>query len=556
MIDSISHTLRGKKCSLKIGPKAVITGLNKSGKTSIVDAIALCLARYIPRLGKSNEKLEPIMMGDEATASITILGEVREFKLSKKDDGGLAKEAPKESLMAFTVDPSLYFGAKPKDRMTLIAQAANMDETKILRGLRAAFEKHKNLMPKADNIPDFVDAAYTTIEAELKGANAEKTRLKKAVEQAVADMPQKPPLDIEAHDKACIAVATCVTALEERQRDLEKVVVTEVKKPSRERSMASRASIEKDLEGFIADRDTARQIIAEIDDAKTLLDQAKTAKANLKETCKSCGSEIIHWDKHKSDMYHDHKAGLDAKIESLTRAASEPPPDLERLGGLVATHQDELRLIEEWDSYDAYLEASNAQAKAKAALEAAQTDLDAAKDNESTFKEAMQAVTAWNRLDKELASLKERRDTSARCHEDMKELRQKLDSAVTTASHQLMDPLLKVANDICDGIIDHPLECHRFVVGYTEGDTFVPIEGCCGAETKVITAAMQAALGCEIIIIDEAQMLDPNIFATLAKNLDNAIEEGWVRQAILVGSRLTKPKTGDWQLIKLERACS
>ena len=540
-ISNIHHTLRGHDTTIKLGAVTIITGPNMSGKTSILDAIALAVAGYIPRLGKSNLKLIPALHGDDARSSVTLSnGKCLDARITVNSDGSISKDCVRKPVTPIIVDPDIFVSGTRAERVSLIAQAAGLDESESINGICAITGDNG----RWKSLPECVSANQESIKAKIKAANDYVKRLTGAVQQSSAESSSStpPPYDKEMHVRLNKELNGMLSSIRSHK-------VHALKMPRHP-----------------SDPRTIHEIENSIDDLKVrhcmLNDQIKACRSKLGRalvnpcSCVTCGADAVHW----SDQYREsveESMAIDTaavKIE-LTQATD----DLENVDTKIVM-ENELILaksaVADWYRAAAELPPEPDDARVKEVEAAIQGLAAASRDRDiwtAVRRHEELMVADLQRAEKEL--------------ERQKDIRDRFTLLVQKESHKYMQPILTKANRVCDGILASPLECHAFVLGREINGSFIPIEGLCGSEAKVVQCAIQCALlrddDIKTIIIDEAQTLDDTILHKLVDNLLTLKLNGDIEQIVIAGTRLegfdptrkwkwTKDEAGQPRIIAME----
>ena len=112
---------KGVTKSYDLGDLSLIVGSNRAGKTTILDAIRLCLLGYHPKLGKQPSSLFSLSSGDEMSCSIFLEdGRTAEYSLTSTG-GKISKQwnSLGDSIndnISIQFDPSVYFQATSRER--------------------------------------------------------------------------------------------------------------------------------------------------------------------------------------------------------------------------------------------------------------------------------------------------------------------------------------------------------------------------------------------------------------------------------------------------------
>lgn len=564
-IDNIIYHMRGWDGAYQLGPMVAITGPNKSGKTAVLDTISLCMGGHIPRLGKRNDKLEPIICPDGTARAeiITSTGETKTFTLSRKD-GSISKfcNIGKDSNVVL-IDSQVFLRGSQQDRIEMIQSAMGLTGN-LIEQVKSKLPKtlKKELVSKKTDFGEWLTETVEKIKGEAKTEKAVKERLAKAAASiesfsevaAIYDPSQKAKLDSEIQG---LNRRIAELGAEKRSRS----AVVDASPTSSERPGIPRDQAEADLENARAEKSIME---GQMQQAHTALSGKSKHKAHADGVCHECGAKFEHWSATKKKEFKrgDEPEKIILSMDQLIKSAPTDS-DLEEVEGRIAELEG---VIKGWEEYDDHMR--KVERAEQAAAELVQIEEEIASKNEvlTTKQEERDALAqlegahiAAQRQKQMVLAMEQERNEAEEAFNAIKEALEIIKREVGVMSERIMGPVLAVAAKFTKGITAQPLECVDFKIGYTTNGQWLPLEGFSGSEAAVTAVAIQAALMCQgdikTIMVDEAQRIDHEMLSVLMKNIEDAIEDGTIEQAILVGSRIMDGfKKGDkllkkWQVI-------
>ena len=601
-ITNIQHSLRGLTADISIGTATIITGLNKSGKTTLLDAITSACVGYIPRLGKTNAKMEPLI-GPSGAASSRISFDnntFRGFDIRRNPDGSISSsKVPKEPLGPILFDGRLFMDAKPQDRVAMIQDAVGSKED-IIAELAACLKGQRSLASKSKDLGEWLTETHKNIASQLKDNKQHAARQEKAlqaiVEHTDEDGSKFRPSDLaEARadrDTIVRELAKQAWALEVDNQKLEQVraLLNQSLPPP------PKASVD-DLRAMMEALNTKRDAIL------TKMEGEKGTRAALDKVvsgrCPLNDSQLLAWSSDsiakasQAEDSSDHGSSWNIYTERAAVAAANTLGDALRAAWVFlhaprnddtaeamrkvldgSTCDRDLEAVEySIESISQSLEAWDAHRERAAAVEDGDrleawcsSMVNIAKvlsDSQLLADSKIAALEAQaQKFAEAQAIVKHKQDVESALSEakaNIAELEQaaaSLKAETQKRATMLMEPICAAANRYLQGILPHPLTSVNFTLGFHTGSQWVDMSSFSGSETAAATMAIQCALSAKsdfkIAILDEAQRLDAESIEALQINIRDSIQDGDLDQAIIVGSRLHDVLTHGWNSIILE----
>lgn len=565
-ISSITHNFRGLAFSHSLTKRVAITGNNFTGKSTVVDAISACLGGYT-RLGKTAAKLEPLIGREgKALASMQLSnGKLRDFAITKKADGTLSLKKEKEPLSCIAFDSSLFLAAKPQDRIAMIQDAVGIkgDIIAILKQA-AGSEVQPKLFSKATDLGEWLAETLTNLAAELKIEKQVLDRNTKALQALVADpLPTVSSFDPVLH-------ATTSAERDARQREVGRInadlfavkhrldllgpPTNEPAKPHRDHETAS-----KDLSAALAKREAYAKAFNAAINAQAAKDKL-AAQLEHVATCSQCGAESSFWEPSKAAELERRQAELPQRLAEFDAIINAAPTngDEDALDTLINELDAEIAVFTAHDGWlrDALARTnlSTEIAEHNRQLNELNADLATIEANLSKMDEArggwfanQERTRQKDEADKEIAKSTKAIITLSNATGSIKE-------AARIQSESIMRPVLEVANQLLEGVLLTPLQSYNFALGREAGGVWIPLESFSGCEAAATTAALQAALlhqtDVRVCIVDEVARFDEATLAKFTSNVERAIDDGLLEQAIFVGVRFEAKS--NWQTINLK----
>ena len=551
-IKSISHNLHSastEPVTHDLTQRHIITGPNRSGKTAIIDAISLALAGYIPRLGKSGDKLEPVIGKSMKAVAVADLSEglPRAFSIEKKPNGAVSKTAShKEPLTPFVIDSSIFLAAKPAERITMIQNAAGVDPSSlntIHNSICKEIPLAKKHLSRSTDLGDYATESDANLAQAIKESKASLDRQHKALAAQIEHCDAIPVQYSEQEHqglKKTIRLLEGVVAANESLYHLHAEPFTRPACPEGSPPQSDINTLRESLDKLTKEKSRLNAEYREAAVAKDALNHI-TIKEN--EPCPTCGAHKEHWAKSPNDS---------REIEVMREKASRLDAisdDLDAIEIEISAIVPELRIAQEWDAYTKAAATYESEEKRRTdeltqcqgLLAKSQAELNALRPKLEAMDKCRDLWVAHKTQEEQASRMKDEAGQMEAEIEMLKKARDLVKSNITHLSNSMMEPILEKARKFTDGIMP-PLVSANFRIGYIEDGQWVPLEAFCGSEMAVATAALQAALQTQgdlkTIIIDEAQRIDPELLTIFARNIERAIATGVIEQAIIVGSRL------------------
>lgn len=560
-ITSVSHNLHSpsvEPVTYAIAKRQIITGPNRSGKTAIIDAISLSLAGYIPRLGKSGDKLEPVIGSSQKAVSVVNFseGQPRAFAIEKKANGTVSKSSShKDALTPFVIDSSLFLAAKPADRLVMIQNATGTDPRSlqiIHNSIAKEFPLAKQHLSKSTDLGDYAVESDANLAQAIKESKACLDRQRKALAAQVehCDAPTVAYNEAEHQDlKRAVRNLEGVVSANESLINLHSSPFVRPQQPDCERPSLDSVAIAESLRGLRSEKSRLNTEWSEADAAKDALISI-TIKNN--EPCPTCGACKEHWSKDPNDS-PEAKAMIEkaGKLDAIS-------DELDAIEIEIASIEPDLNQAIAWETYSKAISTFDAEekrrteelAQCQSLLEKSSAELNSQRSKLEVMDKQRDLWVAHKTQEEQASRMKDEAGAMEAEIEILKKARETLKGNITHLSNTMMQPILDTARKFTDGIMP-PMVSANFRIGYINDGQWVPLEAFCGSELAVATAALQAALQTQgdlkTIIIDEAQRIDPELLSAFARNIERAIETGVIEQAIIVGSRL-QDAAADFQI--------
>jgi len=566
MITKLTSNIRAIARDLTFTKRiSVIVGPNRSGKTSILDALALIFSGSIPRLGKINAKLASII-GWSGSASVTANfedGKKSSFRLMGNPEDGYDKKQAlcTEYLSKATFDARLFLNSGPTDRIAIIqaslgASAAGDVRQSAWSAATKAFEASGG---EAGGIQSWSAKLFPTDMAEFTTAarkivNAHIAATKARVEQYEGAF----LTSLESSDVAPVYSAQSHTAAHRLLSELETCNRDNAKAINRLEGLAEQAERWAESE-----RQAATIAEAELIEVNERIERIKNAikirkddiaklKANIAPCehgsdigpCPTCGRPLPEEIKPRTDE--------DNEIDELECAIEEDEGDLKTLEGraqLLNRPPNDDKLKQEAEKH-------TAEAEALRALLVPDQQLDEASANLAEHEEAQKAYDSFMQRQKEEEDMVKARAQASSDLAAYEAAKKALDTELAAAASAVLGPVMGVANAVLQGILPYPLTNRGFSLGYAlpEG-VWVPIEGFSGSETEAaligFTAGLASQEAFKVAIMDEAGMLDPVTFKQLLANIESVVAGGFLHQVFIAGTGFDIEESENIQVIKL-----
>lgn len=565
MITNIKSNIRAIDRDLTFTkPIVAIIGANKSGKTSILDALALIISGYIPRLGKVNAKLASII-GWSGSASVSAFfknATKSSFRLMGNPDDGYDKKQSlnQDYISKACFDARLFLNSGPTDRIAIIQASLGASAAGDVRqnawkaaaeaydasgGVACGFQPWSPKLFSAD-VAEFTVQARKLINSNIGAAKDRVTQYEGAFLTSLEADDTPPDYSAEAHNAARRALAD----MESKQREIEKNITRLEGSIEATKGWIERTEIKEASEVELAE--ACRGRIANL--KETIASRQEKLKAKLAELtpqhdgsevrpCPTCGAMPTQ----PAAVEH-----FDHNICSLEADIAELEETLESEESYLRSHTEASRL----DEYKAQLKADTALLEAQQALLIPEQRLNEATAALDQHEEAHVAQLAYIKRQNDEAAMVSGRaeaDASLTAHEAAKKA---FDVKMAKAAEDVLGPVMGVANAVLHGILPQPLTHRGFNLGYeTPQSVWVPIEGFSGSETEAALIAFTAGLANQesfkVAIMDEAGMMDAVTFKQLLENLKQVVAAGKLHQVFIAGTGFEVEEDESIQLIKL-----
>ena len=543
----------------------VIVGPNRSGKTSILDALALILSGSIPRLGKINAKLASII-GWSGSASVTANfedGKKSSFRLMGNPEDGYDKKQAlcTEYTSKATFDARLFLNSGPTDRIAIIqaslgASVAGDVRQNAWSAATQAFEASggqaggiqswsAKLFPA--DMAEFTTAARKIVNAHVAATKARVEQYEGAFLTSLESSDVAPAYSANDH-----AVAAKLLA------DLEAKDMTTTRAINKLEGLVQQAEHwnEQESQAAALNESELIEVSERVERIKNTIKIRKEELAKLKAIvvhcehgsdigpCPSCGRPMPEEIKPRSDE--------DNKIDSLECAIEEDEGDLK-------TWEESKMLMSRPRGHDKFkqeAEKYRAEIELLLACITPEQQINEASANLAEHEEAQKSYDSFMKRQKEEEDIVKAR---AQANENLtayEAAKKALDAELAAAASSVLGPVMGVANAVLQGILPYPLTNRGFSLGYAlpEG-IWVPIEGFSGSETEAALIGFTAGLASQEVfkaaIMDEAGMLDPTTFKQLLANIEPVVAGGFLNQVFIAGTGFEIEDSANIQVIKL-----
>lgn len=550
MITSLKTNARAKIRDLTFTkPIVVITGDNQAGKTSVLDSLTLALAGYIPRLGKSNEKISSVIGW---TGILDIQAEVtdhdfggtmkRKFRLSGNEEDGYKKTADKEPLCSAAFDARTFLSSGPTARIEIIQRALGASLTISPADVRKVIQQAitesggQHVLSKGKpSLNESLDLWWDEVAQQSKILSDQIARYAGSALTDMETSDSPPPYSKEGHDAS---FKKCSDFLAQLAEVNSKIVACDTE--------IQRAKAVLEAFDFADDTHITKLTLKLEELRRQSIDNAgKMVECESNDTgdhkCPTCGQGVRHT-VEQSDEWHrlDEKsveiAGAIADLEDELSRLKPPAIKVEKEAIIKAKEDEHTKLLIERHDIGEQLDSASAECE--------------------SFNEQVVALNAWDQKQQLNQQVQRSREQAEINLESMKAAKSELDKLYKDSTEKVLGPVMGVANQLLVGILPHPLTHRGFNLGYRlpEGK-WVPIEGFCGAEEASATIAFTAALASteklKIAILDEVGNLDERILKRFIVNLEQAIKHKTLDQAFLAGVRIDPEDSELVQVINL-----
>jgi len=551
MITSLKTNARAKNRDLTFTkPIVVITGDNQAGKTSILDSLTLALLGYIPRLGKTNEKLSSVIGW---SGVLDIQAELwsnldpsllykRKFRLSGNEVDGYKKSADKEPLCSAAFDARLFLNSGPTARIEIIQRALGAqlaispaDVRNIIQKAITDAKGQHVLSKGKPSLNESLDLWWDEVAGQTKVLTDQIARYAGSALTNMETSESPPEYSADEHAR----VTKSRNELDARLADIDHRLNAQDVEIQRSQAI---------LEAFsFTDEGEITKLTLKLEELRrqSIEIAGKMVECESKDSgdrkCPTCGQGVRHT-VEQSDEWHN----LDQKSVEIAGSIAELEDELSGMKppALKAKHDDIIKGGEA-----AILELQTLR-------EQTLTFLDTANAALADYEAQEAALRAWDtkqELDKQVQRSREQAEINL---EAMKAAKAALDKLYKESTEKVLGPVMGVANQLLVGILPRPLTHRGFNLGYwTPEEKWVPIEGFCGAEEAAATIAFTAALAStdklKIAILDEVGNLDERILKRFIVNLEQAIKHKTLDQVFLAGVRIDPEDSELVQVISL-----
>lgn len=560
-INSLVHNFRGLNFNASLSQRVIVTGSNFTGKSTLLDAISACLGGYTSH-GKSAAKMEALI-GKTGTATATLCldnGEERNFSLTRTPTGSITCKKEKTPLSCIAFDSSLFLAAKPADRIAMIQDAVGIKGNVIDLLKKAGAGSHPVLFSKSADLGEWLTETLDNIAAAVKEEKQVIDRHTKSLQSLLGEE------EAEFNDNAYQAIVQALNAnliakgaADEMMRHHTAVLARIALVEEPEQPRRDHATVNTLLDTAIKKRDAIRKAAAAAINAEMARDKLQEQIEHA-ETCPNCGAESSHWSSGKADnikvSIHASKLRI-TEYEAIISAGPSEEADTEA-GAEVNALDAELAIIDQHNrwakSQTDRLYSEQQLAKSEDAATHLVNEINAATAKSAELKSQRDAWIASQERQRQRQQAEQVKDESEADLNKLTSAAARIKAEANAQSAKLMKPILDTANALLQFILRSPLESHNFGLGRVQDGVWVPLEHFSGCEAAAATAAIQAALltaaDVRVCIVDEIARFDESTLDQFINNIDTAIANGLLEQAILVGVRIDSVPQG-WQVITL-----
>lgn len=567
MIKSISSNIRSIQRELEFNkPITVIVGPNRSGKTSILDAITLIIAGFIPRLGKINAKLASII-GWNGSASITAIldnGNKSSFRLMGNEADGYNKKQSldQDHISKSCFDARLFLNSGSTDRISIIQNSLGATQKVDLRkdtwdaakaaydaagGEPGGFQPWKTGLFSAD-ASEFATDARKMINCKIADAKSTIDQYQGAYLTSLESEDDAPSYSFESHTKDHAEymelIRTRDTNLGSIKVISEQLVRSMILIQNEKRRVDESSSR---LSNLTSSRDLALSVLADTSDkiehVKIYLNQLRNVAPDV---CPTCGS------KKPADVDEDEFMNIQAELNGLELRYENLDRDLDSIKGEISKLEKESNL-------------QSLEEDQMGLLHQKQLLTDGLPDDDMITELSLKldqhdkekaAHIAHNKERQSIAEMISQRESANKNLVALEAAKKELDARLAKSASDVLGPVMGTANAVLAGILPFPLTHRGFSLGYnTPQGVWVPIEGFSGSETEAALIGFTAGLASQekfkVAIMDEAGMLDQGTFKQLLQNIEVIIEKKILDQVFIAGTGFQVDETDLVEVIKL-----
>lgn len=560
-INSLAHNFRGLNFNASLSQRVIVTGSNFTGKSTLLDAISACLGGYT-RHGKSAAKMEALIgKTGKANATLCLSDETeRNFSLTRTPGGSITCKKEKVPLSCIAFDSSLFLAAKPADRIAMIQDAVGIKGNVIDLLKKAGAGLRHALFSKSADLGEWLTETQDNIAAAVKEEKQVIDRHTKSLQSLLGEE------EVEFNDTSYQAIVQALNfhliakgAADEMIRHHTGVLsrITAIDEP--EQPLRDHETVSALLDAAIKKRDAIRK-------AQTAAINAELAHDKLQEqidhmdSCPNCGAVSMNWSPNKRDAIDRSTASAKARfreLEAIISAGPSEEDDTEACAEVNAL-DEEMQVINahnHWaKSQTDRIYSEKQLAHHEAIASQLVNEINAATTKSAELKGLRDEWIASQERQRQRQQAEQAKDESVADLDKLTAAATRIKAEANSQSAKLMKPILDTANALLQFILRSPLESHNFGLGRVQDGVWVPLEHFSGCEAAATTAAIQAALltatDVRVCIVDEIARFDESTLDQFIDNLDTAIKNGLLEQAILVGVRIDSVPQG-WQVITL-----
>lgn len=503
-------------------PLVELAGRNRSGKTSILEAISIAtIGRHIGRCPKANTRTNAIMrsMGP-ATWEIqleTDLGSAA-YKVTP-DIITHESDLPEVSITA--MESFMDLSGPNRSRALVAAVGGEQYEAELEAFLARAWSME---------IPT---GGETIIERAVFTIDEAKSRLKSmtAAQAAMPDLHEPSVADPDRDELRSLTakLAGLETAFQNNRAEFQAWAMVEAADPAEEegvtveeaRTKAAKAGRHRDtLQAMVNSHDATINA-----STRSLAGLPQLMEWDDSQTCETCGSAASHWTLTKEDVL--------ARNDRTQQTATE-----HRRAIVEATAERDLITLdlkmanESWSEADAKLKAcirrdSRIEQREKArttiteeVLDQQRADIDA---TEQDVAEKTLAAAAWDRF---LNNEKLQQDLTAKI-DPLKLLIKEMNAWLKDVGQRVFTDVLKPGNEIVSEALGIEFQFLKGDFVYYKKGVVIPYDGMSGAERALcglaLTIGLQLRDGAKIVFLDEFHVFNPETQQAILDALENKI---------------------------------
>jgi exonuclease SbcC len=304
---------------------------------------------------------------------------------------------------------------------------------------------------------------------------------------------------------------------------------------------------------------------------KEKLDAAREEMANqdrYQAALKECQEQTAYIEKREAA--ETELAGIEFDLQTYNAGAEQF--DLEKLEDIAQNIEIDLQELSDqisaWKQRSRAGEKEQELAEARAYIDQLNADIDAAEAQGATIQETLEHARAGLEAAEKLTDTATDLRVKAQQLHEAKAALEKAKEEVADFDHGLVKckeateeigklnilPVVDRANQFLAGVFDWKLTHHEGTLGRWEELNWVKLETFSGAETKIVLAAIAAALSAEspfkLLIVDELASVDRSRVLAFYCNVTDAVKTGEIDQAFLLDIDPPKEEleslTGEW----------